>query len=51
MTEITVRVYHRGFKGDTSSHVETHTIYDYALNWWKEHSGRGDFVLLSYRKW
>ena len=51
MFKITVRVYHRHFPGDTSSHVETHTIIASALDWWKSHSGRGNFDLLSYERW
>ena len=46
---ITVRVYRRWSNGDTSSHIEEHTISGSALNWWKQRSGKGDFDLLSAR--
>lgn len=45
---IKVRIYHKHFKGDNSSHIEWHEIKASALGWWKQHSGNGSFDLISY---
>lgn len=44
---ITVRVYRRQYSGDTSSYVEELVIDGSKLGWWKQRSGKGDYVLLS----
>lgn len=49
MLYITVRVYHRHYEGDTSSHIESHLIRKDCLHWWQERSGKGDFDLISWR--
>lgn len=45
--DITVRVFRRRYDGDTSSYIEKYTIDGSKLGWWKQRSGKGDFILLS----
>lgn len=44
---IAVRVFRRMYDGDTSSYIEEHTINGSKLDWWKQRSGKGDFILLA----
>lgn len=48
MITITVKVFNRHSAGDSSYRIETHEIKASCLSWWKEHSGKGSFVLLSW---
>jgi hypothetical protein len=48
MTKIVVRVWHKHYADDMSSHIEEHLIPSSKLCWWKQHSGNGSFDLLSW---
>lgn len=48
MITITVKVFHRHYKGDNSYHIERLDIRADCLGWWIKNSGNGDFVLLHY---